>query len=57
MKIVQSGGHDNIGFTNIIIHVLTGLSIIMSNTALRWLLSFTKHNHKEIKTLHKLEIM
>ena len=31
-KIVQSGGHDCIGFTNIIIHVLTGLSIIMSIT-------------------------
>ena len=32
MKIVQSGGHDHIGFTNIIIHVLTGLSMIMSIT-------------------------
>ena len=32
MKIVQSDGHDRIGFTNIIIHVLTGLSIIMSFT-------------------------
>ena len=32
MKVVPSGGHDHIGFTNIIIHVLTGLSIIMSIT-------------------------
>ena len=32
MKIVQSVGHVSIGFINIVIHVLTGLSIIMSIT-------------------------
>ena len=56
MKIVQSGGHDHMGFRNIIIHVLTGLSIIMSITVSKVTAKVHKYDCKGIKTLHKLEI-
>ena len=57
MKIVQSDGHDHIGFTNITIHVLTGLSNIMSITVSKVTTKLYKIDHKGIKTLHKLEIV
>ena len=48
-EIVQSGGHDHIGFTSIIIMFWQGNQSSWLLQSLRQLLTFTKHDQKGIK--------